>query len=236
MSMAWFAEINGFDIVIYFIFLLFLARGLWVGLISQIAFIVAMILGFVLAGNFHPSLYPMVLPLLKNEPAAFWLTYVILFVAIYFSTILLGLGLKKVMHITLLGWFDRTMGGLFGLTKALFISCLLFMMLTTVLGAGNDFLRRSSSYPVLEKASAMVLGLINDRQLRSLFTPRELAITSRAPVAELAGEKKKEMAIAVDAAVEAVIESVVDTRAKQQPVAPESKEETSPAVKLPTAP
>ena len=124
--MDWLPRITIFDALVVVLCLGFLARGIWVGFIRQISFFLALILGFYLTGQFHSEFYKLALPFLDNPQVVFFGTYVILFVVIYFSVMLIGLGLRKVMNITFLGWFDRTLGGLFGLAKGVFLACLLF--------------------------------------------------------------------------------------------------------------
>jgi len=157
------------------IFTILLVRGIWIGFFSQVAFVLAMFAGFVLAGQYHEFFYQFVEPVISNSQISFLLSYVIIFAVIYFLVILLGKGLKKVMNISLLVWFDRFMGGLFGLTKALFINSLIFMVLAGFL-SGSNSMRNSYTYPFMSKCSEIVLGLIKDNDLRSRFFPKEPAI------------------------------------------------------------
>ena len=99
-----------------------------------------------------------------------------MFLLFFFLIKLVGLGLKKVMDITLMGWFDRTMGGLFGFIKGVFFTSLLFIMVASYLSGSNKYLKKSLSYPVLSKSSQGLLALIQDKKLRSYFIPREPAI------------------------------------------------------------
>lgn len=174
--MAWVDQITLFDILVALICLVFLVRGVWVGFVRQLATIAALFLGFYLAGRYHREIYDLVLPFLDSRQLAFVLTYLIIMLIIYVGGVLIGLLLKKVMTLTMLTWFDRMLGGIFGLAKGLFVSCLIFMALAAFLSGTNNFLRRSVSFPVLTASSKVILDLVQDPELRGFFLPKKPAI------------------------------------------------------------
>ena len=169
---------TAFDAIILIIVLLFLARGIWVGLIGQLAFLAALPLGFIAASTFYGKLGHLLLPVVPNPQACFLLTYVLLFIVTYLIIILIGKGLKKVVNITLLGWFDRVMGGIFGLGKAVFISTLLFMTLSGLVAGPRSFFSNSLTTPYLATCSEYMLSMIHDNDLRSRFLPKTPAIST----------------------------------------------------------
>jgi membrane protein required for colicin V production len=188
MTTPWYAYLQElysgatvFDLVVFVIFLGFIARGVWVGFIRQIAFIVAMVTGFAVAGHFHKEFYNIILPFIESGSVAFLLAYLVLFGVIYFFALLLGMGLRKVMTITMLGWFDRLMGGCFGFIKGLFVSSLLFMFLNGVLSADNRFIHRSYSKQLLQESGDILLVLVRDGNIRSGFYPKIPAIEKQPP-------------------------------------------------------
>jgi membrane protein required for colicin V production len=174
--MEWLSQATAFDIVAVLIFLVFLVRGIWIGFIRQISSLLGMIGAFALAGYFDKDFYRLIMPYLEDSHTTFLLSYFLLFLLFFYLIKLIGLGLKKVMDITLTGWFDRTMGGVFGLIKSVFFTSLLFIMIASYLSGSNKYLKKSLSYPVLSKTSQGLLALIQDKQLRSYFIPREPAI------------------------------------------------------------
>ena len=174
--MDWLAGITAFDVLIFVIFIGFLVRGIMIGFIRQISSLVAMIGGFALAGYFDNEFYRLILPYIDNSHIAFFLTYILLFVAFFYLIKLVGLGLKKVMDVSLTVWFDRTVGGLFGLIKGIFFTSLLFVFIGSFLSGSNNYLKKSISYPVLSSASNVILSFIQDHDLRSYFKPKEPAI------------------------------------------------------------
>ena len=174
--MDWLSGITAFDVLALLIFLAFLARGIWIGFIRQISSLIAMIGGFILAGYFDNEFYRLILPYIKNSHTAFLITYIVLFVAFFFLIKLVGLGLKKVMDVTLTTWFDRTVGGLFGVIKGAFFVSLLFVFIGSFLSGSNNYLKKSASYPLLSSSSNIILTFIQDHDIRSYFTPKEPAI------------------------------------------------------------
>lgn len=180
--LEWFSQATFFDLIVFFIFAVFIARGVMVGFIRQIAFIIAMVGGFVIAGYFHKDFYNLILPFLANHSSiAFLLAYMILFVVIYFFILFLGIGLRKVMTITLLGWFDRLMGGGFGFVKGLFMASLIFMFLNGVLSPDNRFLHHSQSEKFLHESGDILVLLVRDTNMRDGFYPRLPAIKTQPP-------------------------------------------------------
>ena len=169
---------TAFDAIIIITFALFIARGIWVGLIGQLAFLAALPIGFIAADAFYRKLGHLLLPVIPNPQASFLLTYILLFVATYLLIILLGKGLKKVVNITLLGWFDRTMGGVFGFGKGIFLTTLLFMTLSGFISGPRSFFDKSLSAPYLASCSEFMLTMIRDNDLRSRFLPKKPAIST----------------------------------------------------------
>jgi membrane protein required for colicin V production len=168
---------SSFDAIILIVLLILLARGVWIGFIRQIASILALVLGFVVAGRFYGESAALVIPFVHNQQAGFLIAYSIIFLLVFLAVHLLGLGLKKVMSISLLSWFDRTLGGVFGLAKGIFISSLLFMTMAAFISDTTIF-KDSFFAPFLEQSSEFIIHVIKDKDLRSDFLPRQPAISS----------------------------------------------------------
>ncbi len=164
------------DIALILLGLIFIIRGAWVGLIRQIASISGLVFGFLAAGQYYNQLSQYVLPFIKSPQIAFLVTFFLLFTLVYITIILLGLGLKKVIQISLLSWFDRFMGALFGFGKACFVVILLFIATTGILGFTPPFLQQSILFPTMEKGASILLPFINDKELRKKFLPQKPAI------------------------------------------------------------
>lgn len=179
------------DAGVIIITLLFLIRGIWIGLVRQLASIAALVLGFVAAGRYYRQLSELAVPFIDSPKISFIVTYALLFLVVYLLTITVGFGLKKVMTLTLLGWFDRFMGGLFGLVKAVFVVTLLFMLLSGFLDTTSLFFKGSFSLPYLSRSSDFFLNFLKDKDLQSHFLRKEPAISSLLPIPVPAGETNR---------------------------------------------
>ena len=169
---------NSIDSAIILIISLLTARGVWTGFVRQLSFIVALILAFIVAGRFYLVFSGFLSKFISTPQLAFIVTYLILFGAVYIAVTFSGLALKKFLKVSMLGGFDRFMGGLFGMAKGMFILILMFMVLAGMLSNSASFLKKSYFYPFLNGGSKLVRSFINDPDLRSGFIPKEPAIPS----------------------------------------------------------
>ena len=164
------------DIAVAVLCLALLGRGIWIGFSRQLAFLLALILGYLGAGQFHQALAPAFSRFIDNEQLRFLISYLVILFVLYVAIMLIGIGLKKVMQITFLGWFDRLMGGVFGMAKGAFLSVLLFMLLHAVLDPSSPILQRSVTVPYLTKGASILLRVIKDEKLREKFLTLQPAI------------------------------------------------------------
>lgn len=187
-------SITVLDIGVIVVTVAFLVRGVWVGFVRQLAFIIALVMGFVAAGNYYPVLsrYGQ---WIENPQLRFVVAYTLLFLATYVLIMFIGVGLKKVMQVTFLGWFDRMMGGFFGLAKAVFISTLCFMALAGVLSSTSPVIQKSFFSPYLMASAEFLTSFIKDKSLQKELVPKKPAISSffsdPVPVLQLLGGDSK---------------------------------------------
>ena len=172
-------HLTGFDFVIIALLLLFTLRGLWIGFLRQITTMVALLVGYVIAGQYHDKLFPFLRGLTDNPHAVFWISYVILFGMTYVVTMLLGKGLAKVVELTVAGWFDKLLGGILGVAKACILIVLLNMVLSGVLAPENSMLRNCQFYPYVNQATEVFRSLIKDDTMRQAFLQKKPAISEK---------------------------------------------------------
>ena len=167
---------NSLDFGVIAIILLFLVRGIWVGFVRQLASLAALILGYLFAGRYYEQISPRLSAFIPSPQLCFLVTFVLLFLAVFFGVLALGFVLKKVMSVSLLGWFDRFMGGLFGLVKAGVIITVAFMVMSGMLADSNPLMANSLSAPYLMKSSGFLLSFVPDQNLHRHLLPRQPAI------------------------------------------------------------
>jgi len=166
------------DIGVIIVTSLFVVRGVWIGFVRQIAFFVALVLGYVAAGTYYPLLSTYISRWLENMQLGFVITYSLLFFITYVLVMLGGVLVKKVMQVSFLGWFDRSMGGIFGLAKAVFISTLAFMLISAVFSSTSPMIRKSFFAPYLMESSRILTSVIRDKNLQKELTPKPPAIST----------------------------------------------------------
>lgn len=168
-----------YDLVIVAIFVFFIARGVWVGLLGQITVLIALYVGYLVSGQYHDKLFPFLRGVSENPQVVFFLAYAILFACTYVLTMLLGKALTRVMQLTIAGWFDKLLGAIFGAIKALILTILLHMLLTTFLAADTPMLRQCRLCPYLSQATTLFQQLIKDDKVRQAFQKKKPAISDQ---------------------------------------------------------
>lgn len=169
-------DMTAYDLVIVAIFIFFVARGIWVGLLGQVTVIVALYVGYLVAGQYHDKLFPFLRGVSENPQIIFLLAYAILFACTYVLIMLVGKALTGVVQLTIAGWFDKLLGAIFGAVKALIITVLLHMLLTTFLAQDTPMLRQCRLCPSLAEALTMSQQLIKDDKVRQAFQKKMPAI------------------------------------------------------------
>lgn len=190
-----FGDLTSFDVIVALIFLVFIIRGVWIGFMRQFTTFLALVGSYWLAGRYSGQLMPYVQQVVENPKIVFLASFAALFLISALVFILAGKVLRRVMEISLLGWFDRFLGLLLGCVKGALVAVLLFMILASSLSASNDLLKKSLSSPYLSQGAEMVRKIIHDPEIRKQFIPREPAIKAGAlpgSEAKLIDEGEKE--------------------------------------------
>ena len=188
-------DLTSFDVIVALIFLIFIIRGVWIGFMRQFTTFLALVGSYWLAGRYSGQLMPYVQQVVGNPKVVFLASFAVLFLVSALFFILAGKVLRRVMEISLLGWFDRFLGLLLGGIKGALVAVLLFMILASSLSASNDLLKKSLSAPYLSQGAEMVRKIIHDPEIRKQFVPREPAIKAGAlpgPKAKVIKEVERE--------------------------------------------
>ncbi len=174
-------HLTGVDFVVMALLLLLTIRGLWIGFLGQITTLVALLVSYLIAGQYHDKLFPFLRGLTENAHTVFWVSYAILFVLAYLVTMLLGKGLAKVVELTIAGWFDKLLGGILGILKAVILIVLLNMLLSGLLAPENSMLRKSKFSPSINQATDIFRSYIKNASLRKSFSQKKPAIAEKNP-------------------------------------------------------
>ncbi|RZW25520.1 MAG: CvpA family protein [Desulfobulbaceae bacterium] len=169
-------HLSAYDIVIAGIVVLFLARGIWLGMLRQVIPLLALYLGYLAARRYHDQLFPFLKNISDNPKVVFLAAYVITFALTYVVAFLFGKALGRVIQITITPWFDRILGAFLGLAKALILVILVHMLLGTLMAPENEMLRTCRSCPTLNKMSDFTRELIKDPEIREALRHKKPAI------------------------------------------------------------
>ena len=176
--MPTFNDLTYFDLVVACMLFFFLVRGLWVGCVRQLAAFLALIGGYVLAGQYAHAILPLTERVVDAPKLTFLVSFGVIFLVVALVFTLIGKVLHRVLQVTLLGWLDRLAGLVIGGAKAAVMASLLYMYLASSLSATNELLRTSFTTPYLQQGAEVLRSLINDPRLRKYLVQKQPAIAT----------------------------------------------------------
>jgi membrane protein required for colicin V production len=173
------AGLTGYDLIVIGLFALMVLRGVWLGFLKQITVLVALYLGYIVAGQYHDRIFPFLREISQNPKVVFFAAYVILFVVTYVAVMIVGKGLTYVMQLTVTSWFDKILGGILGGAKALILIILMHMILTIALPPENTSLSTCRTCNALTKTVNFSRDLIKDEDVRKALVRQKPAISAQ---------------------------------------------------------
>jgi membrane protein required for colicin V production len=195
--------LTGYDLVVLVLFALLILRGIWLGFLKQVTGLLALYLGYIVAGQYHDRISPFLREISTNPKVVFFASYVILFVVTYVAVMLAGKGLAYVMQLTVTGWFDKILGGILGGAKALLLIIIVHIVLTLVIPPENKMLTACRTCNALNKTAIFARDLIKDEDVKKALTQQKAAISTK-DVKEFFDTPPKDKAPADKAAPEKV--------------------------------
>ncbi len=170
---------SAFDIIFIAILGFFTVLGIWKGFFREILGFVGVVLGAFLAILGFGPVSKIFHRLVPEIPSVIWvfLSFLLIFIAVYLLSRLLAGILSKLSKMVLLGWLNRLLGGLVGALKgAIFIS--LFLLLLGFLPFQNalqNVRNDSLFYQPLQRFVPLVYNLFSDFSLSSRNLEEQLA-------------------------------------------------------------
>lgn len=166
-----------YDFVIFGIFIIFVVRGLWVGFVGQISAFVALYLGYFIASQYHTELFPFMEQWLSNPKVLFLTSYALIFIATYLVVMFMGKALKYVVEMTVQTSFDKFLGGILGVGKALIVITTMHLVLGAIIAPENNMLRGCASCSIVGDMSEVARKLIKDPEAREAMMAKKPAIS-----------------------------------------------------------
>ncbi len=170
---------NLLDIAILIIVALMTVRGFFRGIVQEAATLLGMIVSFFLAALYYKDLASWLDRFLPNHQILLsFFCFVFLFILCIFLFNFLAILARGAIRLALLGWLDRTLGGLFGLIKGAVIIFVLVTILTVFYPKSGPLVKNSRFFPSIltftEKLTSLIPYKIKDDFLEQKKTPAEL--------------------------------------------------------------
>ena len=125
---------NALDLAIVAVLVLSVAWGVWRGLAKEVMSLGGWVIAFIVANTFAGQIGDMLPSGLAREEIRVLIAFLVVFILTLVATTLGGMVLSKMFKAAGLSGVDRTLGGLFGLARAVVIllACTIVAGLTTL--------------------------------------------------------------------------------------------------------
>jgi len=162
---------NWLDIVIIVVAALFGLVGLWRGAIRTAFGIAGLVLGIILAGRYYGPFAALLSP-----GGASWAgiaAYAIILIATMIVAGVIGWIVAKLVHITLLGWLDRLVGGILGVGIGLLLVAAMLAIVSKYLPGSVETISQSALARFLMDRFPLLLALLPEEFdfIRDFFSP-----------------------------------------------------------------
>ncbi len=152
---------NPFDILVITILAYGLIRGVFRGLVREIASIIGVLGGFYAAYSYYPHAARLISPWITNTAYLNILSYLVIFSVVVILVGILAVVIKYLLNIAYLGWMDRVCGALFGMLKSVLVICVLFIVLTAFLPKGSPLLKNATVSPYVASVSEVMAKVLS---------------------------------------------------------------------------
>jgi membrane protein required for colicin V production len=152
---------NAFDIIVVVILAYSLIRGLFRGLVKELASIIGVLGGFFAAYSFYKVGASYLSGLVSNPAYRNILAFLVIFCAVAVLVNVLAIIIKYLLKIVFLGWLDRLGGFAFGVVKGVLIVSVIFLALTAFLPKGTPLIRDSLTAPYVSVVSEKLAILVS---------------------------------------------------------------------------
>ena len=121
-------QLGWVDIALLSVFGLSVLIGLWRGFVFEIVSLLGWAVAFVMANTLGPLLAPFIPLGDVDSPARLWTAYILVFVLMLITCTLLARLLRALVSATPLSFFDRLLGGAFGVARGALILVVVGML------------------------------------------------------------------------------------------------------------
>lgn len=151
---------NLLDLGIIVLLGLITVRGFFRGLFQEVAVLVGVVGGVVVAAHTYLRLASWLQPWITDPNHARWVAFAVVFVAVYWVTRLVAHFIQRLLYHLYLDFIDRLLGGVFALAKGALLVGFALMLLGVVLPRDSHLLKGSVAAPKLIALARQSLGLL----------------------------------------------------------------------------
>lgn len=167
---------NSFDILVSIIFGFCLIRGIFRGLVKEVASIIGVMAGYYAAYSYYPYVAKFLSQWISVVAYSRLIGFLVLFIGVFLIISILGVIIKYLMSIAFLGWVDRISGGIFGIIKGLLIISVLFIVFTTFLSKNTSIVKDSIVAPHLSRLSKQMAKIMK-KDMKNEFNEKIEGLT-----------------------------------------------------------
>ena len=159
---------NLLDIIIIATILFLVVKGVFRGLIREVASLSGIILGIWLANHFQPQMTAYLKSYLPPTSFLPLISFGVIFTAVLFTCNLMGWFLKLLVKKAFLGGVDRALGAGFALLKGVIITYLMIILLTFYFPTSMPLIAKSKIAPLIQVSYQSIIRLISPGHYRIL--------------------------------------------------------------------
>jgi len=148
-------QANFLDLSIIALCLLTFTNGVIKGFIRDFASMTGIVLGFFAVAHYGQFVSSQIKKMI-SFPYPDILSFVFILSIIFILCMVIGIIVRKFLHISMLGWLDRILGGVFGLFKGLVLAALLVIVINYAIPRAKFFKHSYIASPILKTASHMM--------------------------------------------------------------------------------
>lgn len=150
---------NTLDIIILVIVLLLAFLGYRKGFLVSVFALISIIIGIVLATKFHSGFALVLNKFIKDTKTLNLISFVIIFLVIYFAGIFLAGKLSRISKLT--KSLDRILGAILGIIKGLLVASLIIIFLKSFGVMGEGAFRNSTLYPHVHRFAPDTFDIVS---------------------------------------------------------------------------
>jgi membrane protein required for colicin V production len=151
---------NLLDLGIIVLLLLVTVRGYFRGLFQELAVLLGLVGGFLVAARTYTSVAAILQPLVKSSQWAQGIAFVLVLVAFYWGVRLLAYVLQRLLYHLYLDIFDKLFGAFFALVKGCLILGFVVLILGVVLPKNTKLVQESFAAPLLSQVARRALDFL----------------------------------------------------------------------------